>query len=378
LRSGGVIGLGVTSSANYISGELRNFLGCIYQTLREVFPSLVVIPGGSNYFLASAKGDYLTDNYAILEERIRERRLDLKYVRGYYLADRMRRSRIDDLRRMIETAPRVRLNLDFYPICYFYDMIFWSSYFSGETGGWFTRMLTASLVMRWWWFLLPIGAVLIFLPVFRRRRKRSRGAWVLWPVMTSGFSEIVFQVVVLLSFQILYGYVYYKLGIILTLFMVGLVLGGGMITIILPRVRDEHRLLLLIQIAICLYPLLLPVVFYVLSASPGGMMNWLGENIIFPVLPVVAGFIGGFQLPLAGSIYLRKHKKMGLVSGLIYGFDLLGACLGAIVISALVLPILGVAATCYAVVFLNLTGLIVIHAYRGNKTKFNRGLNGLC
>jgi len=58
---------------------------------------------------------------------------------------------------------------------------------------------------------------------------------------------------------------------------------------------------------------------------------------------------------------------MGLVSGLTYGFDLLGACLGAIVISALVLPILGVAATCYAVFCLNLTSLIVIHAYRGKE-----------
>jgi len=367
LRSGGILSLGVTSAENYISGELRNFLGCIYKTIKSVFPSLVVIPGGSNYFLASDTADYLTDDYALLEERIHERRLNLKYVRGYYLADRMRRSRIDYLQRMIETAPRVRLNLDFHPICYFYDMVFWSSYFSGEAGGWFTRLLTASLVMRWWWFLLPVGLFLTLFPIFRRRRNRTRGAWVLWPVMTSGFSEIVFQVVVLLSFQILYGYVYYKLGIILTLFMVGLVLGGGVITAILPRIRDEHRLFFITQIAICLYPLILPVVFYLLSHSSGEMTRRLGENIIFPALPMVAGFIGGFQLPLAGRIYLRGRKRMGLVAGLTYGFDLLGACLGAIVISALVLPILGVAATCYAVFCLNLTSLIVIHAYRGKE-----------
>ena len=365
LQAGGILSLGVTSSENYISGELRSFLGCIYKTVKAVFPSVVVIPGGSNYFIASDTGDYLTDDYAILEERSLERRLDLKYVRGYYLADRMQRSRIDYLRRMLETAPRVRLNLDFHPICYFYDMVFWSSYFSGESGGWFTRLLMASLIMRWWWFLLPVGLSLLLFPVFRVRRTNTRGAWVLWPVMTSGFSEIVFQVVVLLSFQIFYGYVYYKLGIILTLFMVGLVLGGGVITAILPRIRDEDRLFFITQIAICLYPLLLPMVFYLLTSSPGEMTRQLGENIIFPALPVVAGFIGGFQLPLAGRIYLRGRKRMGLVSGLTYGFDLLGACLGAIVISALVLPILGVAATCYAVFFLNLTGLIVIHAYRG-------------
>ena len=42
---------------------------------------------------------------------------------------------------------------------------------------------------------------------------------------STGFSEIVFQVVVIISFQVLYGYVYYKLGLILTSFMIGLVLG---------------------------------------------------------------------------------------------------------------------------------------------------------
>ena len=369
LLPGGILSIGVTSAENYISDELRNFLGCIYKTIKAVFPALVVIPGGSNYFLASDTFDYLTDDYEVIESRIQERGLDLKYVRGYYLADRMQRSRIDDLRMMIESAPRVRINRDFLPVCYFYDMVLWSSYFRGETSGWFTRFLTAAMIMRWWWFLLPGLLMIILFPVFRRRRRRTRGAWVLWPVLTSGFSEIVFQVVVLLAFQILYGYVYYKLGIILTLFMVGLVLGGGMITAILPRIRNEDRLFFIIQIAICLYPLVLPVVFYLLSSSPGEVTRRLGENIIFPVLPLVAGFIGGFQLPLAGKIYLRGRKRIGLVSGLIYGFDLLGACLGAIVISALVLPILGVAATCYAVFCLNLTGLIVILGYRKKNHK---------
>jgi spermidine synthase len=368
LGPAGIMSIGVTSAENYISGELRNFLGCIYKTIKSVFPYQVVIPGGSNYFLASDTDDYLTDNYSVIEDRIRECGLDLKYVRGYYLTDRLRRSRIDYLRRMIESAPLVRINLDFHPVCYFYDMVFWSSYFRGETGGWFTRLLTAAMIMRWWWFLLPGGITLLLLPIFRIRRHRSRGAWVLWPVMTSGFSEIVFQVVVLLSFQILYGYLYYKLGIILTLFMVGLVLGGGTITALLRRIRDEHRLFFITQIAICLYPLILPVVFYLLSDSPGEIMTWWGENIIFPALPVVAGFIGGFQLPLAGRIYLRGSKRIGLVSGLIYGFDLLGACLGALAISALVLPILGVAATCYAVFLINLSSLVVILGYRKKRT----------
>lgn len=363
LRPGGILSVGLTSSENYISGELRNFLGCIYKTLKDVFPALVVIPGGSNYFLASDLINYLTDDYTVIEARSRERNLNLKYVRSYYLSDRMQHERIEYLRSRIESAPRIRLNLDFHPICYFYDMIFWSSYFSGETGGWFPAFLNASLSMRWWWFLFPIGLVLIIFPFLRRRRFQSRGAWVLWPVMTSGFAEIVFQVVVLLSFQILYGYVYYKLGIIITLFMIGLVMGAGAVTANFSRIRNEQRLFLKTQIVICLYPLILPLVMVWLAQSPGKTMIWFSENVIFPALPLVAGFIGGFQLPLAGRIYLRARKRMGLVAGLTYGFDLIGACLGAVCISAVILPILGVAATCYAVFFINMTSLIIILGY---------------
>ncbi len=365
LRGGGVLGFGVTSSPNYVSGELRNFLGSLYRTLDGVFPALVIVPGGTNYFIAADSPAYLTDDHRILEERVGERSLDLRYVRGYYLADRMSRERIEYLREMIETAPRARVNRDFHPISYFFNVVFWSSYFAGETGGWLIRFLQKALVIRWWWFGLPATLALLAFPFFRLRALRSRGGWVLGPVFTSGFSEIVFQVVVLLAFQIFYGYVYYKLGLLLTLFMVGLALGAGTVTALFPRLRNDYRVLLVTQVAICLYPLLLPAVFSLLAAARGTAVVFIvGERIIFPLLPLTAGFVGGFQLPLAGRIYLRERKQVGLVAGLTYGADLFGACLGAVAVSALILPILGVNATCYAVSLVNLASLIVILGYR--------------
>jgi spermidine synthase len=365
LREGGVLGFGVTSSPNYVSGELRNFLGSLYRTLVGVFPEMVIVPGGTNYFIAADSAAYLTDDYNVIEERVRERSLDLRYVRAYYLADRMSRERIEYLREMIETAPRTQINQDFRPISYFYNLVFWSSYFVGETGGWFVSFLQRALVIRWWWFGLPAALALLAFPLFRRRTLRSRGGWVLWPVFTSGFSEIVFQVVVLLAFQIFYGYVYYKLGLLLTLFMVGLALGGGTVTALFPRLRNDYRVFLATQVVICLYPLLLPAVFGLLFAARGTAVVFaLGEHLIFPLLPLTAGFVGGFQLPLAGRMYLKERRKVGMVAGLTYGADLFGACLGAVAVSALILPILGVNATCYAVSLVNLASLVVILGYR--------------
>jgi len=63
-------------------------------------------------------------------------------------------------------------------------------------------------------------------------------------------------------------------------------------------------------------------------------------------------------------MYLKERRKVGMVAGLTYGADLFGACLGAVAVSALILPILGVNATCYAVSLVNLASLVVILGYR--------------
>jgi len=48
------------------------------------------------------------------------------------------------------------------------------------------------------------------------------------------------------------------------------------------------------------------------------------------------------------------------VAGLIYGADLVGACLGAFLSSALLIPVLGIPQTCYAVALLSLAGVLLL------------------
>ncbi|MCX6349085.1 MAG: hypothetical protein NTV79_06250, partial [Candidatus Aureabacteria bacterium] len=278
LNPGGVLGLAASSAENYIGGELRNYLSCLHLTLSGVFPFLAVIPGDTCHFIASDRPDYLSAEPMVLERRIQERGLDLKYIRSYYLADRLRPERIAYLKEKIVSAPRVRPNLDFHPVCYFYDMVFWPTYFADEGEGWFTRFLQRATAVRWWWFLAPPLAAFLAYPLLRG--KKTGGAWVLFPIFTAGFSQIVFQVVILLAFQIFYGSVFYKLGAIITLFMAGLVLGGWAITRNLPRLARPRRLLLKTQVAMCLYPLLIPAVFSLVARFPGAFTFALGEKLV--------------------------------------------------------------------------------------------------
>ena len=73
----------------------------------------------------------------------------------------------------------------------------------------------------------------------------------------------------------------------------------------------------------------------------------------FPLLTLVAGYLGGLHFPLSGSIYLAVGKDVGKVSSLVYGMDLAGSSLGALSAGVILLPVLGIADTLYVIMILN-------------------------
>lgn len=185
-------------------------------------------------------------------------------------------------------------------------------------------------------------------------------------VMTTGFSEMAFQIVVLLSFQIIYGFLFYKLGLILTSFMIGLMLGSWWVIKIMPKIKDDLAAFIRTQLSICIYPLLLPIFFYLMANTKHSLVFWIGSNIFFPFLPIVAGFIGGFQFPLANKICLKENAKVGRIAGLSYGLDLLGSCLGALLTGAILIPVLGITKTCLLVAGMNFAVLVILLLFLRN------------
>jgi spermidine synthase len=211
-----------------------------------------------------------------------------------------------------------------------------------------------------------VGSLLLYLLIILPRgikgvRRKIRNWGVLTCVATTGFAEIAFQIVTLLSFQVLYGYVYYKLGIILTSYMAGLIAGSWLITRRLKDLQADYPLFVKTQTAIFFYPLILPILFWTFSQLKGNFSFFLGSNIIFPLLPIIPGLIGGYQFPLANSIYIKSiDVSAGYSAGLTYGLDLFGSCLGAVLTAVFLIPVIGNPMTCILVAGLNLAGLILL------------------
>jgi spermidine synthase len=351
LNEGGVFSFGLPSAENYLNPELRHLGGNVYQTLGSVFSRIVVLPGDYNRFMASDAP--LTTDYALLAKRLAKRNLETRWVSAPYLRYIFTTDRFPQIRRDLEGEESAKLNRDLEPICYYYDMALWLSQFYSGLSGFFHRASLLNL----WWVGVPLALAVV---VFRWKR----GGAVPAVMAFTGFAEMTLEMIVLLAFQALHGYVYHEVSLIVAAFMVGAALGGGVMNrlIAAKRMPDAAgssalgwakrplRVLIAAQGVVMLYALLLPSALLKAAAMPL-------PNLSFPLLTLLAGFLGGMDFPLAAEL---TKGSVGRVAGLIYGADLVGACLGAFLSSALLIPVLGIPQTCYAVALLSLAGVLLL------------------
>ena len=70
-----------------------------------------------------------------------------------------------------------------------------------------------------------------------------------------------------------------------------------------------------------------------------------------------------YQFPLASSLFFAGRKDAPQNTGTLYAVDLLGACVGAIVLSAYLVPVFGFLKTATLILVLNLaTALLAFTA----------------
>lgn len=347
LKRGGVISFYLTASESYLNKDNANFLRCIYLTLKDSFPDVIVIPGETAYFLASNIKGALTYDYNILMRRAGERNLDIKYAREYYLFSRMNAEKISYFENVLKDSGNIGINCDFRPSAYYYGIISWSSRFRDSV---FTKALRSAGEKKIWMIL----ALFCFLALLLRNIP-------LFSAACAGFSQMSFQMIILFSFQVIYGYLFYKLGLLFTFFMLGLALSSCWISSEMQKVKNGSYLLALVQTGVCVFALTLPASLEGFSSTKNHFASLFGEIVYFPLVSLLSGFLGGLIFPLANKIYIAERKEReGSAAGLIYGMDLLGACFGAILSAVFLIPILGVFKTCLFIALLNLTCLIML------------------
>jgi spermidine synthase len=251
------------------------------------------------------------------------------------------------------------VNHDLAPIAYYFDVALWSTQFNRyyqHVCENVARIKFGRLVA-WTVALLAVIAVIIgWLPGSAARVRWSTG----FCVALAGLTMIGLEVLLLLGFQVVYGYVYHQLAILLALFMAGMALGSWWRLRVINRFphvlapRSAMMQLAGLQVLAALSPLLLYLFLNSFAGVRSSGMLTLVSQILFPAIALLAGILGGYELALATEIFFSDAQVPPASLGMLYGIDLIGACLGALMLSAFLLPLFGFLKTSTFIAVVNL------------------------
>ena len=194
LAPGGVFSFGIDGVDNYISKIRQQKLSSLANTARTYFNHVMLMPGQRLLFVCRDR-PVRTDIPALLKQK----GIDTRHIRRYYAGD-LTGQRIRQLNDAVD--PGIGQNLDLSPRLMRLAFVEWFAR-HGESPRWFAVILSAAALA----YLIRI----------------SRPQLVL---LTTGCVNIGAEMVAIFVFQVFYGYIYLQIGVLVTVFLAGLLPGA--------------------------------------------------------------------------------------------------------------------------------------------------------
>jgi spermidine synthase len=311
LSERGVLCFSMGGFDSYLAEAQRRKLSSIYNTAKAHFPHVLMLPDQRVFFICSAR-----PLQADIPDLLRRKGIAAPYISAYYEGN-VTAERIAYLReRMDPAAPP---NTDLAP--YVMRTVF---------SEWFAKFHSSPL-----WFL---GALAGGLGVYVWRASRLE-----FVLFSTGWMTMGTEILFIFAFQIFYGYIYFQIGIIVTVFLAGLLPGALWGRQLAARAR---RVLMLSDGALIV---LLAATFAAVHAG-----DRLGQAF-YLCLGFAVAVACGVQFPAA----LQLMGDSGRAAAGFFSADLIGAALGTLVTSTVLIPYLGITGAIGALMGLKLLSLLI-------------------
>lgn len=346
----GMIVFAFPGSMTYISPELKDLNGCIIDTVKKVFPFLKVIPGEVNLYLASNSEKILNVSPKDLIDRLEKRKIKTSLFNKSYIEFRLNPRWQDWFIQSMERKGGP-INSDFRPICVSFNLSYWNALFSPYLVKPFKMIKQLSLKS----MMVGIALLTLFLSILLIHKSNRSIHSIPYSIFTSGFTDMMLDLSIILTFQTLYGYLYFQIGLLVTTFMVGIAMGSFLITHYLDQIKRDNLLFLIIELLFIFFALSLPFALTLPSPHLEKESVYILLYGVFLFMSFICGVLVGLQFPLATKIYLRSQLEapmVGYTAGLLYGADLLGGFLGGLLGGIFLLPTLGLKETCFLTAFI--------------------------
>lgn len=371
---GGLLVTQLPFSPEYQNKQLVQLNSALLKTLSAVFPRVLVLPEETNIFLASP-GSYLTYDASAIIARFKERQIKTDFLTENYLRYRLQNDRVLTADTAFRKEQNISPNQDARPTAYLYALAYWLTYFYPSL----TNFLAKTFRLNYGLTLI-IFLVIIWLPYFFKKRKNVTSLWVINMAIAGG-TIMAAEIIFILLFQTIFGYLYYHLALLISGLMAGLALGNWRA----KRQTEKQKItifsLIKIQVALIIF-----LGAFLLSPFVEGIKNQLWAIIIFYLAIVIFGYLAGFAFPYLNYLYLHtngvqakakfgakgasapsgvgvylKNKKDPKTNlGLLYSADLVGAALGALLPALILLPLFGLAATVFLMMVMLASGALLL------------------
>jgi len=361
MRPNGMIVLTLPGSLTYISPELRDLNGCIWDTLRTVYRFVRVIPGDTNLYLASDSDKLERVTPAEMIKRFEESKIKTSLFNKRYIVYRFDERWLKWFEQSMEGMAK-HINSDFHPLGVFYSLSYWNALFSPYLAGifnWFARMsITEGIIL--------VASLTFLIAAFFMKWPSTSEYSIPYAIFTTGFSAMIFDLAIIFTFQTLYGYLYHQIGLLVAAFMVGVALSSHMMNRRVGRIGKDLLMFLGLEEGIVLFSLLLPFVFLIPSYHLEKTLVYVILYGFFFVISFLAGTSIGLQFPLASKISLSlptRGQSVARTAGLLYGADLFGGFFGGLFGGVLLLPILGLKESCFMIAMIKASSGILFISF---------------
>lgn len=326
LAPGGVTAFKLRAAENKWTPQLTRRNASIYSTLTAVFADVVVLPGKTNIMVAS--NSRLSRDTMILKDRLVERNIQARlvsprYVDYLYTNDRF--AQIADLLDSLE-AP---VNLDSRPLCYQQTALMWLSRFYQPLA----HAVIPDLHLKqffshpfsWVFFLVIIGIMLT-------ARLTCTGNLILL-VGVAALVGMVVESTLLLYYQAKSGALFQNIGILVTAFMGGLAAGAWILQRCIGRLSNSLRSFRILGMG-----LITGFAFLIIVISSRITELSLGG---FTGVMIVLFMVGSFVAGIFAYASLSGNVKNKLRIRRLYASDMIGASIGAVAGSLILIPMIG-------------------------------------
>ena len=313
LKEGGVFACTPGPAETYYNSEEIRLYSSVYNSLSSVFKNVLPVAGNKLYFIAS--DNELSTSFGRIAD---EKGINNKWVNNDFLSDDITAAKTKEIISLMDKD--IRVNKVSSPIASFHYQLYNLSRTRNEK--------IPSFVLMTLLFALPALSI-----------KRRHTAMYISASALAGF-----EVVILLTLQIIAGNMYHLTGLIISGVMIGLAAGAGNDLSFLRPSDPVFKMILLLAFYICF-----GLTYSIISGMNGGMLS-VTFILVFAIIPSI----------LTGNIF--RHLTSGTEdpenSSLVYSADLAGSAAGFILVAGVVIPAFGIVSTMFLLGVFIIAGIV--------------------